>query len=101
MASTIKTTAVTMKDGREGRGVKVTEKNSEAVAEWLGEKRISRIWGTKKDGSIKNLRIKLRTPKGIRAAYVGDIIVKFQANRKLEPLFIVIKAEDFESLVKI
>lgn len=92
----VKTTKVTLKDGRDGRGVKVTAKNLGDVGLWIKdtktEPEIFDPWGHSKLGP----RIQVHTKAGLRRARVGDVIVKLDKGD-----YIVIKADDFSNLVKI
>ena len=95
----IKTKAVVLKDGREGRGVKVSVKNFKDAAEWAGDHRTMAVVkvAPKKSGKPdSDHRVRLYTKKGVRVARVGDVIVKLAKDD-----YIVIKADEFETFVKI
>jgi len=58
----------------EVRAVKVTEKNYRDVAEWVGGEAASSH--DKKTKDVFDHRVRVKTPKGIRAARVGDFVYK-------------------------
>ena len=89
----VKTTAVVLKDGREGRGVKVSAKNLPDVAGWVKDTKSETLIV---DPWRDDPRIKLHTSKGLRVARIGDTVVKLEKG-----VYIVIKADDFATLVKI
>lgn len=80
-------------DGMGARSVVVTAKNAVNVRLWLRTKQDGIAWkrGKNADEAIPTIRV--RTPKGIRLAAVGDTIVKYGTWYKdFEPYFEVIKA---------
>jgi hypothetical protein len=113
--ATPKTTEVVMKDGRVGRGIKVTARNITNVANWVSggymkkdewvDNFASSIVNVARGGKESNHRVEVHTRKGKRVARVGDIVVKFRYRddesgfdcREYE----VIKAEDFAKFIKI
>jgi len=92
----IKTKKVVLKDGREGRGVKVTPTNYVDVTNSIIG---TEAWGIVKvapGGEESNHRVKIHTKKGYRVANVGDTVVKLGNGD-----YIVIKLADFEKFVQI
>ena len=90
----VKTKKVEFFNGPDGRGVKVSARNFENVAEWAdGEALFKR---ERYHTEITNQRVKVKTKKGWRVAQIGDTVVKLT-----DGLFVVVKAEDFATTVKI
>lgn len=79
----IKTKAIKFDSGDgnvvKARGVILTPLNWQRALDWSnGEGKVTIL----KDGTEKNHRIRLHTPKGIRVAKVGDSIVKVGRGEK-------------------
>lgn len=71
MATSLKTVKVTLKDGIEGRAVKVTPRNYLAVMFWSGAEDASNV-----EKKSYKLRVPLNGSKMIRIAVPGDQVVK-------------------------
>lgn len=89
----VKTKKVVLKDGREGRGVKLTSKNIGHVLSWIKD--------TKTEPKIKgpwsdDPRLQVHTPLGLRVARLGDVVLKLEKG-----YYIVLNPENFASTVKI
>lgn len=94
----IKTRKIRTVAGEEVRGIRITDGNILQVTDWLGEKGEYRLTpasnGTSKEPA--NERIRVRTPKGIRIAKVGDFVLK-----GTEPgVYAVLKADDSDGYIK-
>lgn len=90
----IKTKHVQIKEsGIVARGVIVNSRNLVEIAYWAPG---STVGATFKNGLYTNRRVRVKTKKGIRAAHLGDIVIKLSLDN-----FIVIKAEDFTEKIVI
>lgn len=72
------------------KGVKVTEKNIEGIADWVGGKTVARA--TTLNGDVSGHNVKIHTDRGnrVRVARVGDVVVKYDTDK-----FGVIKEANF------
>ena len=72
-----------------GRSVKVSAKNHAAVAVWLGDALVE--WRGSEEP--KGIKLKLKTPRGVRVAVVDDVIIKYGTRRnKGKVTFAVVKS---------
>lgn len=63
---------------REVRAIKVTEKNYVSVAEWCGGEAVQKVSKVPVEGNfdVSDHRVRVRTPRGIRVARVGEFVFK-------------------------
>lgn len=80
----IKTKKFQDKKKKEIRAVRVTKNNVLQVANWVGEK-AQAVITIDKEGHESKHRVKVRTPRGIRVAQIGDWVYK-EVLVKLGPL---------------
>jgi hypothetical protein len=95
-----KTTAVVLKDGRSGRGVKVTRTNFKDIPAWTGDPRTIAVYreGFTAESAYQEYdqRVRVRTLKGVRVAKIGDLVIKLSTDD-----CIIVKAENFAALIEI
>lgn len=74
------------------KGVKVTERNIDEVAKWVGGNTVSSALVDPRTNDVSNHKVKIFTDRGnrVRVAKVGDVVVKYDKDK-----FGVIKATDF------
>lgn len=74
------------------RGVRVTEKNFEEIASWIGGKTKASAYKARVNADLSEHKVKIFTDRGnrVRVARVGDVVVKIDREK-----FGVIKEKDF------
>lgn len=81
--------------GFHARQVTVTEANASDVARWLGGSGDLQWVQPGKNKSVAKPKLRINTPKGVRVAVEGDVVVKLGTRHNGNvPEFHVIKAEN-------